>query len=209
MSDNINKSSVTVVDLLRHGEYEGDTDVFRGSGCNSDDDFLSDYGWQQMVKAIEGQDNWDYIVSSPQQVCREFAELVASEESIDLEVNSALEEIDFGLWEGLTPIEIIQNDANLLNSWWQTPTTVTPPEGEEYQQFRARVLIALKELIQNNKESRILLVTHAGVIRTIMTYLLGMNEADLFRINVNYAGFTRLHIHHDKNGDWASLVLHC
>lgn len=199
------ESSVTVIDLLRHGEYDGDIDVLRGSS----DDSLSDYGWQQMVNAIEGHDEWDYIVTSPQQACREFSELIASEEAIDLEVNESLEEIDFGQWEGLTPSEIMEHDADLLNRWWQSPTTITPPEGEEYQVFRARVLIALKSIINEKKAKRILLVTHAGVIRTIITYLLGINEDNLFRINVNYAGFTRIHIHHDSNGDWASLVLHC
>ena len=204
MSEDIKQGAVTVIDLLRHGEYEGDEDILRGSI----DDRLSDYGWQQMVTAIENKDDWDYIVTSPLQACREFSELIASEEAIDLELNRSLEEIDFGQWEGLTPAEIIKDDAELLNNWWRSPTVVTPPDGEEYQHFRARVLIALKNIINENKEKRILLVTHAGVIRTIMTYLLGMNEAHLFRINVNYASLTRIHIHHDSQGDWASLVFH-
>jgi len=197
-------SSITVIDLLRHGELEGDEDVFRGST----DDSLSDYGWQQMVNAIENKDGWDIIVTSPLQSCCEFADLIAQEDSIDLEINKNLEEIDFGLWEGLSPKEIIKEDTELLNQWWQSPTRITPPDGEDYHVFRARVLIAFKKIIDENKGHRVLIVTHSGVIRTILTHILGMLDENIFHLNVNYASFSRIHIHHDMSGDWGSLIQH-
>ena len=102
----------------------------------------------------------------------------------------------------------MKNDAKLLQQWWQSPTKVTPPDAEDFHQFRARVLIALKEIIEESKGHHVLLVTHAGVIRTIIMHILGMDDENLFRLNVNYASFTRLHIHHDQSGDWGSLVSH-
>jgi len=197
-------SSITVIDLLRHGELEGDEDVFRGST----DDALSDYGWQQMVNALDNKNEWDFIITSPLQSCSEFADLIAKEESIDLEINPQLEEIDFGRWEGLSPNDIMKGDAELLHQWWQSPTKITPPDAEDFHQFRARVLIVLKKIIEENNGKHVLLVTHAGVIRTIIMHILGMDDENLFRLNVNYASFTRLHIHHDQSGDWGSLVQH-
>ena len=197
-------SSITVIDLLRHGEFEGDEDVFRG--CT--DDVLSDYGWQQMVNAIDDAEGWDFIVTSPLQSCCEFADLIAQEDSIDLEINKDLEEIDFGLWEGLSPKQIIEDDAEQLNKWWQSPSKVKPPEGEDYHVFRARVLIALKKIIEENQGQRVLIVTHSGVIRTILTHILGMADENQFRLNINYASFSRIHIHHDQTEDWGSLIKH-
>ena len=178
----VSSSSITVIDLLRHGELEGDEDVFRGST----DDFLSDHGWQQMVKAIENKGDWDFVVTSPLQSCCEFADTIAQEDAIDLEINQDLEEIDFGLWEGLSPKEIIKEDAELLNQWWQSATKITPPEGEDYHIFRARVLVSLKKIIDENKGKRVLIVTHSGVIRTMLTHILGMADENIFHLNVNF-----------------------
>ena len=195
---------ITIIDLLRHGELEGDEDVFRGST----DDLLSDEGWQQMVTALDNKNDWDFIVTSPLQSCLEFADLIAKEEEIDLEINRDFKEIDFGAWEGFSPNEIFEEEPTILNQWWQSPTEVTPPDGEEYQVFKARVLVALKKIIQEHKGKKILLVTHSGVIQTILTHLLGMNAENLFRINVNYASFSRIQMHHDSMGDSVCLIQH-
>ena len=63
--------------------------------CGSTDDKLTDQGWQQMVKALENKNDWDLIVSSKLQRCREFAELIASEDDIDIELDKSFDEIDF------------------------------------------------------------------------------------------------------------------
>ena len=196
-------SLITTIDLLRHGEVEGDA-VYRGST----DDSLTDAGWQQMVTALHDKKGWDFIISSPLQRCREFAELVAEEDEIELEINNSFQEIDFGLWEGLSPDKIMKEEAEKLKSWWQSPTRVTPPEGEDFHEFQARILKSLKQLISDNKGKNILLITHAGVIRVILMYVLGMQEENLFRINVDNASFSQIHIYHDKEGNSWSLIKH-
>ncbi len=193
----------TTIDLLRHGEVEGE-EVYRGSI----DDALTDFGWQQMVNAVKNKDDWDLIVSSPLQRCREFAELIADEDKIELEINSAFQEIDFGHWEGLTPDEIMQEESELLHSWWKSPTNITPPDGEDFHEFKARVLKAFKQTVRENKGRKILLVTHAGVIRLILMHILGMPEENLFRLNVDYASYSRLSAYHDNLDDTWSLLQH-
>jgi len=195
--------TTTVIDLLRHGEVEGGA-VYRGST----DDILTENGWQQMVAALEDKKDWDTIYSSPLESCCEFAELIATEDDIDLEISKAFQEIDFGLWEGLSPDEIMKEDAELLATWWKSPTKVSPPEGEDFHDFQARVLKAFKNIITENRGNKILLVTHSGVIRVILMYILSMQEEAFFRINVDYASFSRIHIYHDDTGDTVSLIQH-
>ena len=196
-------TSVTTIDLLRHGEVENDS-VF----CGSSDDVLTDHGWQQMVKALENKHEWDLIVSSPLQRCSEFAELISSEDDIDLELDKNLQEIDFGTWEGLSPDEIMKDDADALNAWWQSPTKTSPSDGEDFHAFQARVLIAFKKLLVENQGQKILLITDAGVIRVIIMNALGMFDENLFRLNVDFACFSRLHVYHDAAGDKACLIKH-
>ena len=198
------ETTITSIDLLRNGVVE-DHAVF----CGSTDDVLSDKGWQQMVKAIESKNDWDLIISSPLQRCREFAELIATEDDIDIEIDSSFDEIDFGLWESLSPEQILQEDADLLNKWWQSPTKFSPPEGEDFHKFQARVLHAFKDIINNNSGKKILIVTDAWPIRLIIMYILGMHAEHLFRLNVDYGCFSQLQIHHDEVGQKGCLLSHC
>lgn len=190
-------STMTTVELLRHGALEG-KDTFRGS---TDDD-LSDGGWLQMVAAIEGKNEWDIIITSPLSSCREFAEVIAQEEEIDLEINNAFKEIDFGEWEDQTLEALLKQEGDLLNAWWQSPTQITPPNGEDFYDFRARVQKAFKVLIEEYQGQRILIVTHSGVIRVILMSILGMQDSNLFRLNVDYASYSKLQI---DNNDFAGL----
>ncbi len=173
-------------------------DTFRGS---TDDD-LSDGGWLQMVAAIEGKNEWDIIITSPLSSCREFAEVIAQEEEIDLEINNAFKEIDFGEWEDQTLEALLKQEGDLLNAWWQSPTQITPPNGEDFYDFRARVQKAFKVLIEEYQGQRILIVTHSGVIRVILMSILGMQDSNLFRLNVDYASYSKLQI---DNNDFAGL----
>ncbi len=202
-SDTVEPSTQTIIELLRHGELEG-ADIFRGST----DDQLTDIGWQQMVSTIDGKDGWDIIITSPLSSCREFAEVIAQEDEIDLEINEQFKEIDFGEWEDKTPSQIIKEDADLLEAWWQSPTRVTPPAGEDFYDFRARVLKAYKELLREYEGKRILLVTHSGVIRVILMSILGMQDNRLFSLNIDYANFSKIQIEIDDNKDFGSLIKH-
>ncbi len=180
-------STTTTIEILRHGELEGE-DTFRGST----DDALTDNGWRQMVAAIEGKNDWDIIITSPLSSCCEFAEVIAQEEEIDLEINKQFKEIDFGEWEGQTLSKIMKNDAELLGTWWESPTQITPPNGEDFHDFRARILKALKIVLEDYQGKKILLVTHSAVIRVIMMNILGMQESGLFRLNVDYASYSKI-----------------
>jgi alpha-ribazole phosphatase len=195
--------STTIIDLLRHGEVEGG-EVF----CGSSDDMLTDEGWQQMQDALEGKSGWDMILSSPLQRCCEFAESLANEEDLKLHINEQFQEIHFGDWEGCSPDDILQTDAQNLQAWWQSPTRETPPRGEDFQDFRSRVLKAFNQLTKKYQDEQVLLITHAGVIRVILMDVLGMQDENLFRLNVDHASFSRVRIYRDHTGQWGTLIKH-
>ena len=195
--------TTTIIELLRHGQVEGD-DVFRGST----DIPLNHMGWKQMDRAIQKSQNYNIIVTSPLLRCQEFAEALAEKNQIPLLDDERLQEIDFGDWEACSPDDIMKNNAEQLQEWWNKPTTVTPPNGESFQHFRYRVLDCWQELINEHKGKNLLLITHAGVIRVILMKILGMQEENLFRLDVDYANLSRIRIHHDETGDWASLISH-
>ena len=192
-----------MITLLRHGEVELGN-VF----CGSTDPALSDKGWAQMQKSLESEDSWDKIITSPLQRCHEFAESLATQEEVDLLTNDQLQETDFGDWEGLSPNDILEESAETLNAWWKAPTRVIPPNGEAFLDFRSRVLKAFNDITETHAGENLLLVTHAGVIRVIMMQILGMQDENLFRLNVDYASLTRIRIYNDETGEWGTLLSH-
>jgi alpha-ribazole phosphatase len=161
------KLPIPTIDLLRHGDtgFTG----FRGSL----DDALTPLGWQQMEQAVLKKD-WDVLISSPLLRCSAFAQKLTSRLNIELYFDERLVELHFGEWEGKTAAELMQSDADALQSFWQDPAMFPPPNGETMQAFSARVLQAWQEIQQQYAGQHTLVVTHGGVIRLILCHTRGL-----------------------------------
>lgn len=184
------KDTPLILDLIRHGEPEGGV-MYRGSK----DDPLSDTGWAQLRRALQHArddgNQWDAVISSPLLRCRTFAEEVATQQQLPLAIMDDLREMHFGDLEGLRPDEAWASHGELLKALWKSPETVSPPNGETFPDFVARVQTALDLIMQRQDASRFLLVVHGGVIRACLRQLMGMSGSDTFRVDVPYAGMTR------------------
>jgi len=190
----------TVVDLLRHGEPLGGK-RFRGQT----DDPLSERGWRQMREAVGNNVPWQHIVSSPLQRCSAFAEAMADEHRLTLSLEPRFKEIGFGEWEGYTPEEIEQRDGERYRRYRDDPAAFMPAGAEPMAEFVARVVRAWVALLAAQQGRHILVVCHAGVIRAVLGEVLGMTPERLFRIQVDYASVSRLHI---ADNQPPSLVFH-
>ncbi|NOQ16570.1 MAG: phosphoglycerate mutase [Methyloprofundus sp.] len=191
----------TGVDLLRHGEAQGGS-CYRGIT----DDALSSTGWEQMTAKAASQAHWDIIICSPLIRCQAFAESLATKLQRPLISIPALQEIDFGDWEGKTAAQI---DADLLEKFYANPTELTPPNGEHFIDFQRRVLTAWQMLLKQHQGKQICLITHAGVIRIILAQILGMNTQHSFRLKIGHACLSRVECFHDnKSADFIQLVQH-
>jgi len=182
-------SPTTIIDLLRHGEPIGGR-RYRGQI----DDPLSEKGWQQMRAAIRGQGEWDVIYSSSLKRCVEFAQEVATQRSLPLRVDPRLMEIGFGVWEGQTPDALRRNDPQCVDRFWRDPISNRPEGAEPLEAFRQRVAGAWGEILAREAGKRILIVGHAGITRMILTLVLGSPLENLFRIQVDNAGLSRIRV---------------
>lgn len=190
----------TLIDLIRHGEPVGGR-AFRGHNI---DDPLSDSGWQQMRDAVGDYADWDVIVTSPLTRCRAFAEALAARHGQPVEVEDRLKEVGFGRWEGRTPEQIQQDNAEEYAAFYADPVNRRPPGAEPLDAFIERVSTAYDELAQRHAGKRVLIVSHAGVMRAVIAHVLHAEPIGLYRISVANAGITR--IRHGRRG--AMLELH-
>lgn len=155
--------------LIRHGETNGESSQrYHGSA----DVELSPAGVAQMHAVRRGlrMDDVDVVVASPLRRAWKAAWLVGDGRVTRLE--SDFREIHFGRWEGLTRDEIAASDPMAFKDWQDGAAGFEYPGGEPRAEFRERVLRGLGRLLSTEGRSA-LVVSHKGVIRTIVETLTG------------------------------------
>ena len=94
----------------------------------------------------------------------------------------ALNERDFGLWEGRTANEIQAAFPLVWEEWLESPFKVTPSKAEPFNKFKERVWSIVQE-IRERADPEIVIVGHLGVLRLIYQFLVNM-EADFWSIDI-------------------------
>ena len=194
---------VTTIDLIRHGEPVGGA-KFRGHI----DDPLSEKGWAQMRAAVQGEGAWQAVVSSPLLRCAEFAAELAASAGAPLEIEAGFKEIGFGEWEGRTAEELMQSAPDCLDRFWRDPARYTPPGGEALGVFAARVTASWSDTLARHAGKKILLVAHGGVNRVILCHVLQIPLQNMFRLQVPFAGMSRVRVLGSDAEALPQLVFH-
>jgi broad specificity phosphatase PhoE len=124
--------------LVRHGETPATFDrKYEGRGNSP----LSVAGHEQAqnLSRILAPVNINGVYSSPKRRCLQTADAISEPHSLVAEVAPGLEEVDFGLWEGLTFTEIQEKYPDILAEWIGDPVHVRPPSGESLEEMASRV----------------------------------------------------------------------
>ena len=128
----------------------------------------------------------DYIYSSPLKRALETARIVYPER--DITTDNRLKELHFGAFEGHTQTENEQHEA--WESWYANPFEKRAPKGESYSDLMGRSAEWLKSL---PKDANTVAFTHAGTIRMLVSYVLGLEKPPWRkRIYLRHTGMTRI-----------------
>ena len=192
--------TVTTLDYIRHGQPTGGS-KFRGHGI---DDPLSDTGWEQMRDSTAALAGWTQVVSSPMTRCRAFAEWIAEQRDLPLQVVHDLREIGFGSWEGANREELLRERAEEYQAFYRDPVNRRPAGAESLHDFGQRVATAFQSLLQQHTGGHLLVVAHAGVIRATLGHVLQTPAANWYQAAVNNAAVSRFR--HDQHG--SKLIVH-
>lgn len=126
------------------------------------------------------------VYSSPSERCTKLA----FEISESAKIQKALQDLDYGDWEGLFWDEIPKKD---FETWSTDFLKTAPPNGESVLEMFLRATDFLDELRKENS-SKVALITHTGVIRSILCYLLEIPLKNFYKINVAYGRVLRLEL---------------
>lgn len=193
----------TTIDLLRHAECEGGA-IFRGSL----DVALSEPGWQRLRSVTAEREGWQHVVSSPMQRCHAFAQELAQQRDLALTADDRLREMSFGQWEGKLVADVWQEQGEVASAWLADPEANPPPRGEALSVFCERVVEALADCLSRFRGQHVLIVTHGGVMRALISHALAMPQAAMNRIDLPWACLSRLAYTHGEEGDFARLLGH-
>ncbi len=173
----------TYIDVIRHGEPVGGR-RYRGYSV---DDPLTEKGWTQMRAAVPETPLWQHIVSSPLKRCLEFSQELANDLQISISIEDNMKEIGFGDWEGKTPEDILAEDSEALNHFYQDPVHHRPKGAEPLNSFSQRVWDAYQSILEQHQDKHVLVVAHAGVARAITANILKMSLDDVYsRLKIEY-----------------------
>ncbi|MGY2048074.1 histidine phosphatase family protein [Methylobacterium sp. JK268] len=139
------------------------------------------------------------VYASPLERAQETAAPIAAAAGLDLRTLPALNEIDFGAWSGRS-FEDLRGDPRWR--YWNSARHVTrPPGGETILEAQSRVVAALEELRARHGEARLALVSHADIIKLVLTFALGLPPDAMGRFEVSPASVSTVVL-----GDWGAKV---
>ena len=181
--------------VLRHGESEWNA---LGKWQGQADPPLTEVGMRQAVAVAEQLGTFDAVWSSTLQRAAHTAAILAEIIGVGpVQVHPGLMEAAFGPWQGLTIHEIEEGWPGYLAEHRR-------PEGaEEPEQVAQRALQAFREIAAVAPGGEVLVVTHAGLLRTVRRAL---DAADIRFTNL---GGCRMEVHADGRvvaGDAVQLV---
>ncbi|MEO6904058.1 MAG: alpha-ribazole phosphatase [Bacteroidia bacterium] len=134
----------------------------------------------------------DVVYTSPLTRCYEMATLIKTEKLI---TDARLLELNFGDWEMKKWEEI---EPLMLNIWMNDFVNTKVPNGENFLALYTRVLSFIDDLIKQPHKNAFI-ITHAGVIRCFISYIMDIHLKNAFKINIDYSSVTKIKLEVDKN----------
>jgi broad specificity phosphatase PhoE len=146
---------------------------------------------------------------------RETAALIALQNPLGVRVNvcPGWREITFGAWEGLTYAQIVEQFPQQLD-FFTDPWQYAPPGGESLADLVQRVRLAFVEMIQvdcpvDSEPGDMLLVSHGGPLRVLLSSLLGMPLERQWQLHLDHGSLSAIDLlpGDDQTNLRATLVL--
>jgi alpha-ribazole phosphatase len=176
--------------FIRHAE----TDM-AGTFCGHSNPDLNQAGHLQIRELLRSIRNEDICAVYTSDLVRSHktAKAIAEMFAVECHVSAVLREINFGQWEGLTWHEIERKDPTYSRRWVAEYPDLPAPGGEILCEFERRVLSQVKQLLVEAVRCNrsIAVVTHAGVLRTILTKVRGISEELAWQQTKTYCSVIR------------------
>lgn len=166
-------ATATTVLLTRHGHVDWIApERFRGRAELA----LSDLGRRQataLSSHIAAHWQPEAIFTSPRVRCIDTGAAIAQATGASAKPLPGLDDIDYGLWQGLTHDEVRSQWHEELRAWLSVPHMAAIPGGESLAKLYARTTQALHKVLQSHR-GKVIVVGHDSVNRALLIHALGL-----------------------------------
>lgn len=166
--------------LIRHTETVCEKGICYGQ---SDVDIAAPYDliFDEIVSQLPSE---AMIFSSPLKRCVILAKHIQNNiKTISYHEDDRLKEMNFGDWELMNWNEI---PSEQLNPWMEDFVNIQVSNGESFVELHDRVCDFLKNILSKDIQSPIVIVAHAGIIRSILCHQTSLPLKEAFQNKVDY-----------------------
>lgn len=182
--------------FMRHGEtvwnterrYQGMTDIE-----------LSDEGIRQAECVAERFKNIhiDKIYSSPLKRAMLTAKPIAEDKGLEIIAEDAFREIHFGEWEGMTVPDLTEKYGDSYINFIREPHNYGFPGEENIDNVIKRIKPRIDDIIEND-DGNVLIISHGGIIRLMIMYIMGLDNSWFTKMWINNTGISIIEIKKDR-----------
>jgi broad specificity phosphatase PhoE len=187
----------TRVLLIRHGVTEWHQ---QGKVLGQRDVPMSEAGVAQMAETVAQLANLPLaeILSSPLQRAVKAAEMLGEKAGIGVARDPRLTDFQLGKWTAMGYDDVTASPE--YQRFLADPTSASIPDGESLETIRRRAVSAVEQTITDNPAGdTIAVVTHAGIIRVVLSHYLGSAPANYHRIRVSPGSVSILSFADDRD----------
>ena len=170
----------TTVFLVRHGITEWHT---ARKVLGHRDIGLNEKGLEQARAAAEALARVPIaeVLSSPLVRAVQTAEIIAEKFKVPLARDPRLADFRVGKWEGMGYDEVTASAE--YQRFLANPLSERIPGGEDLKQIRDRAVGAVEQALRDAPAGESMaIITHAGIVRVVLSHYLGMNLANYHRL---------------------------
>ena len=168
--------------FLRHGQAKNNTERIlsgRTPGVPLTDKGITQA--QQTAELLEHM-NISAIYSSPIQRAKHTAEIVGEHNSIDVQIDDRLIELDMGKFTGIPYDEIFASHGNVFLKFYNGELEIAHNGVETFADVKKRVTSIVDEIIEKHPDQNVVLVTHMDPIKAMLSNVVDLSPTNLFEL---------------------------
>jgi probable phosphoglycerate mutase len=179
----------TIFHLIRHAAHDRLSSVLVGRLNGVHLSLPGRAAAQELARAF-AREEIAAVISSPRERAQETAEPIAQQLGLTMRISNALDEVNFGGWQGLS-FNALASDPS-WQRWNASRSMARPPHGETIAEVQARVLGELLHLHATEPGGEFILVSHAEPIRATLLHVLGLSADMWGRIEIEPAAISTI-----------------
>ncbi len=175
--------------LIRHST----PNIAKGICYGQTDISLNEKAFAEELKNIQSKlpNGIEHFYTSPLQRCK----ILTQQLTLNYTADNRLMELNFGDWENKPWNKLNQAD---LNIWMSDFVNVPAPNGENYRELHNRTSNFIECLLKTDFK-KIAIITHAGNIRSFISWALNLPLENSFRIEVACGAVVALKLNQDPS----------